>query len=50
MISTILLATDGSEAAAGAERYGVSLAARLRGRLVGLSVVDVFLNGVNGAE
>jgi nucleotide-binding universal stress UspA family protein len=40
MISTILVATDGSEAATVAERYAVSLAARLRARLVGLSVAE----------
>jgi nucleotide-binding universal stress UspA family protein len=40
MIETVLVATDGSEAAAAAERYGVSLAARLGARLVGLSVIE----------
>lgn len=40
MISTILVATDGSEGAAAAERYGASLAARLKARLLGLSVVE----------
>ena len=40
MISTILVATDGSEAAAVAERYAASLAGRLRARLVGLSVAE----------
>jgi nucleotide-binding universal stress UspA family protein len=40
MISTILVATDGSEAAAAAERYAVSLAARLRARLQGISVAE----------
>ena len=40
MISTILVATDGSEACAPAERYGASLAARMRARLLGLSVVE----------
>ncbi len=40
MISTILVATDGSEAAGAAERYGVSLAARMKARLLGLSVVE----------
>jgi nucleotide-binding universal stress UspA family protein len=40
MISTILVATDGSEAAGAAERLGVMLAARLRARLVGVSVVE----------
>lgn len=40
MIETILIATDGSEAAAAAERYGVALAARLGARALGLSVVE----------
>ena len=40
MISTVLVTTDGSEAAAAAERYGITLAARLRARMVGLSVVE----------
>ena len=40
MISTILVATDGSEACAPAERYGAGLAARMRARLLGLSVVE----------
>jgi len=40
MISSILVATDGSEAAAVAERFGASLAARLKARLVGVSVVE----------
>jgi nucleotide-binding universal stress UspA family protein len=40
MTSTILVATDGSEAAATAERFGVQLTARLRARLLGLSVVE----------
>ena len=40
MISTIVLATDGSEAAGSAERYGVALASRLRARIFGLSVVE----------
>ena len=40
MISTILVATDGSEAAAAAERFGASLCARLKVRLQGLSVVE----------
>jgi len=40
MISTILVATDGSEAAAAAERFGASLCARLKARLHGLSVVE----------
>jgi nucleotide-binding universal stress UspA family protein len=40
MISTILVATDGSEAAGAAEQYGVSIAAGLRARLLGLSVAE----------
>jgi nucleotide-binding universal stress UspA family protein len=40
MISTILMASDGSEAAATAERHAVGLASRLKARLVGLSVVE----------
>ncbi len=49
MISTILVGTDGSEAAVGAEKYAVSLAARLRARLLALSVVeDRFTRGWQG--
>ncbi len=40
MIESILLATDGSDAASAAERYGVALAARLRARLQGVTVVE----------
>jgi nucleotide-binding universal stress UspA family protein len=40
MISTILMATDGSEPAGVAERFAASLAARLRARLLGLSIVE----------
>ncbi|MDH3521620.1 MAG: universal stress protein [Myxococcales bacterium] len=40
MISTILVATDGSEACAASERFGVTLAARLKARLMGISVVE----------
>lgn len=40
MIETILLATDGSDAASAAERYAVALAARLRARLQGVTVVE----------
>ncbi len=40
MISTILVATDGSEAANVAERFGVDLAARIKARLLGISVVE----------
>jgi nucleotide-binding universal stress UspA family protein len=40
MISTILLPTDGSPAAGVAERFGVLLAARLKARVFGLSVIE----------
>ena len=40
MIETILVATDGSEAAASAERYGIALARRLGARLSGVTVVE----------
>jgi nucleotide-binding universal stress UspA family protein len=40
MIETLLIATDGSEAAAAAERYGVGLAARIGARVQGISVVE----------
>ena len=40
MISTILTASDGSVAATSAERFAVALAARLKARLTGLSVVE----------
>ena len=40
MISTILIATDGSEAAADAERFGVELASRMKARSLGISVVE----------
>jgi len=40
MTSSILVATDGSEAAAAAERFGAELAARLAARTVGVSVVE----------
>ena len=40
MIETVLVATDGSEVAAGAERYGVALAGGLSARIAGLSVVE----------
>lgn len=40
MVSTIQVATDGSEAAAAAERFAVSLAARMKARLIGTSVVE----------
>ncbi len=49
MIETILLATDGSEAAGSAERFAVGLASRLRARLLGLTVIeDRILNGLRG--
>src|SRR3990172_959769 len=40
MISTILMATDGSGSAGAAERFAASLAARVRVRLHGISVVE----------
>jgi nucleotide-binding universal stress UspA family protein len=40
MISTILTGTDGSQAAAAAERFAVGLAARVKARLVGVSVIE----------
>ncbi len=40
MIQSILIATDGSEAAHAAERYGVGLAARLKARVSALSVIE----------
>ncbi|HKA13619.1 MAG TPA: universal stress protein [Myxococcota bacterium] len=40
MISTILVATDGSEPAANAERFGVALASRMKARLLCISVVE----------
>jgi nucleotide-binding universal stress UspA family protein len=40
MIETVLIATDGSEVAAGAERYGIALTARLGARAIGVSVVE----------
>ena len=40
MISTILVATDGSDAAQSAEHFAVALAARLKARLQGISVVE----------
>jgi nucleotide-binding universal stress UspA family protein len=49
MIETVLLATDGSEAAAAAERYGIALAAGLGARVIGLAVVeDRTLGGLRG--
>jgi nucleotide-binding universal stress UspA family protein len=40
MIDSILVATDGSEAAASAERFGISLARRLGARLAGITVIE----------
>jgi nucleotide-binding universal stress UspA family protein len=40
MISTILTGTDGSQAAAAAERFAVAIAARVKGRLFGVSVIE----------
>ncbi len=40
MIETILVATDGSEAASAAERCAIALASKLRARLSGLTVVE----------
>jgi nucleotide-binding universal stress UspA family protein len=40
MIESILIATDGSDAASSAERFGVALAARLRARLHGVTVIE----------
>jgi nucleotide-binding universal stress UspA family protein len=48
MTSSILIATDGSEAAAAAERFGAELAARLKARVVGVCVVeDRFARGMS---
>jgi nucleotide-binding universal stress UspA family protein len=47
MIESILIATDGSDAASAAERFGVALAARLRARLHGVTVIeDRLLHGL----
>jgi len=40
MISTILMASDGSESSLAAERFAVALAGRIQARLLGLSVVE----------
>ena len=40
MIETILVATDGSEAAGDAEAFAIALASRLRARLEGLVVLE----------
>ncbi len=47
MTSALLVATDGSETAAAAERFGADLAARLMARVVGVCVVeDRFARGM----
>jgi len=47
MIESILIATDGSDAASAAERLGVALAARLRARVQGVTVIeDRLLHGL----
>ena len=47
MIESILVATDGSEAAAAAERFAAALASRIRARLTGLTVIeDRWLQGL----
>jgi nucleotide-binding universal stress UspA family protein len=40
MIQSILIATDGSDAALAAEKFGVGLAARLKTRVAALSVIE----------
>ncbi len=40
MVDTVLLATDGSQAAQHAERFGVALASRLHASLLGLTVIE----------
>jgi nucleotide-binding universal stress UspA family protein len=48
MTSTILVGTDGSEAAASAERVGADFAARTKMRLMGVSVIeDRFARGMS---
>jgi len=55
MIKTILVALDGSQHAAAAIEYGLWLAERLQGRLLGLHVIDIvsiegsFLHDVSGS-
>ena len=47
MIESILIATDGSDAASAAERFGVGLAARLRARVHAVTVIeDRLLHGM----
>lgn len=51
MIESILVATDGSEAAVSAERFAISLARRLGARLAGVTVVeDRYARPPNDAE
>jgi nucleotide-binding universal stress UspA family protein len=51
MIENVLIATDGSEAAAAAERYGIALAAGLGARVTGLAIVeDRTLGGLRGSS
>jgi nucleotide-binding universal stress UspA family protein len=40
MVETILVASDGSDGAGVAERYGISLASRLKAKLSGVTVVE----------
>lgn len=40
MIESILIATDGSDAASAAERFAVATAARLRARIAGVTVIE----------
>src|SRR5262249_50048714 len=55
MIKSILVALDGSQHAGSALEYGLSLARRLRARLIGLHVLDIvsiegsFLHDVSGS-
>ena len=47
MTSTVLVGTDGSKAATAAERIGAEFAARLKARLLGVSIVeDRFARGM----
>ena len=50
MVDTVLLATDGSQAAQHAERFGVALASRLQARRVGQggAVIEGGLEGSGG--
>lgn len=49
MIETILVATDGSEAASAAERFAIAITSRLRARLLALSVIeDRIVAGLTG--